>query len=44
MGSKKYDPLLVDTTKIVDLDTKYYCKEIHKSVFCLPKFIGDLLK
>ena len=44
IGSKKYDPLLVDITTIPELDTKYYCPNIHKSVFCLPKFMEELIK
>ncbi|MBZ4646831.1 MAG: spermidine synthase [Petroclostridium sp.] len=44
LGSKKYDPLEVDTGKIPELDTKYYSGRIHKSVFALPKFVEDLVK
>ncbi len=44
MGSKKYDPLETDISKIPELDTKYYCPEIHNAVFKLPKFVGDLVK
>lgn len=44
MGSKKYDPLEVDETKIPEYPTKYYSPRIHKSVFALPKFVEDLLK
>ncbi|HPU41218.1 MAG TPA: polyamine aminopropyltransferase [Acetivibrio clariflavus] len=44
MGSKKYDPLETDISKIPDLDTKYYCPQIHKAVFALPKFVADLVK
>lgn len=44
MGSKKYDPLETDTGSIPDIGTKYYCPEIHKSVFSLPKFVADLVK
>jgi len=44
MGSKKYDPLDVDASEIDELDTKYYCPQIHKSVFALPKFVADLVK
>jgi len=44
MGSKKYDPLETDINTITDMNTKYYCKEIHKSVFALPKFVADLVK
>lgn len=44
MGSKKYDPLKVDETKIPQYPTKYYTPGIHKSVFSLPKFVEDLVK
>ncbi len=43
MGSKKHDPLLVNTEKIPELDTKYYSGRIHKSIFSLPKFVEQLL-
>lgn len=44
MGSKKYDPLETDVKDIPEIDTKYYCPEIHKSVFALPKFVSDIIK
>jgi spermidine synthase len=44
MGSKKYSPLDVIEENIPAIDTKYYSPEIHKTVFSLPKFVGDLLK
>ncbi|MGE4282911.1 MAG: polyamine aminopropyltransferase [Clostridia bacterium] len=44
LGSKKYDPMQVDESKIPELDTKYYSPRIHKSVFALPKFAEDLVK
>ncbi|CAM4484723.1 polyamine aminopropyltransferase [Paenibacillus phoenicis] len=44
MGSKVYDPLQVDETKIPELDTKYYTPRLHKAAFVLPKFIEDLVK
>ena len=44
MGSKKYDPLEVDETKIPELDTKYFTPEIYKASFVLPRFAQDLLK
>lgn len=44
MGSKKYDPLDTTVENISSIETKYYCPEIHKTVFALPKFVGDLLK
>jgi len=44
MGSKKYDPLNVDITKIKEMDTKYYSPAIHHSCFILPPFVKNLLK
>ncbi|MFR9711363.1 polyamine aminopropyltransferase [Paenibacillus sp. MB22_1] len=44
MGSKVYDPLQVDETKIPELDTKYYTPRLHKAAFVLPKFVEDLVK
>lgn len=44
MGSKKYDPLEVDTDKIQKLETRYYNNDIHKSCFVLPNFVKKLLK
>lgn len=45
MGSKKYDPVQVDESKLFDPPgTKYYSPRIHKSVFNLPKFVEELLK
>lgn len=43
IGSKKYDPLNVDTAKIPQMDTKYYSAEIHRSCFVLPPFVKELL-
>lgn len=44
MGSKKYDPLETDVAALPSLDTKYYCPEVHKSAFGLPKFVADIIK
>jgi len=44
MGSKKYDPIAVDESKIPELDTKYYTARLHKAAFVLPKFVEDLTK
>lgn len=44
MGSKKYDPELVDIHNIPDFDTKYYHKDLHKACFVLPKYVKDLLQ
>ncbi len=44
LGSKKYDPLAVDESKLPELDTKYYSPRLHKAAFALPKFVEDLTK
>lgn len=44
MGSKTYDPLEVDVTRIPDIDTKYYTPRLHQAAFVLPKFVEDLIK
>ncbi len=44
MGSKKYDPLLVDETKIPEIESKYYTPRLHKAAFVLPRFVEDLCK
>jgi spermidine synthase len=44
IGSKKYDPLTVPDEQFLDIETKYYTKEIHKAAFVLPKFVQDLTK
>lgn len=44
MGSKKYDPVQVDRTELVELDTRYYSPDIHYSSFVLPPFVQELLK
>lgn len=44
MGSKTYDPLEVDDTKIPEINTKYYTPRLHKAAFVLPKFVEDLVK
>lgn len=44
MGSKKYDPLQVDTGKIKDLQTRYYSPAMHRCCLTLPPFVKQLLK
>jgi len=44
MGTKKYDPLEVDTASIPELETRYYSPEIHRSCFILQPFIKELIK
>jgi spermidine synthase len=43
IGSKKYDPLQVDSSRLLDFKTKYYSPAIHQSVFQLPVFVQALL-
>ncbi len=44
IGSKKYDPLCVDVTKISGLPGRYYNQGIQKSCFVLPEFVRELLR
>ncbi len=44
LGSKQYDPELVDENSLPEIETKYYTPRIHKSVFRLPRFVENLLK
>lgn len=44
IGSKTYDPEKVDDKDILEFDTKYYCKDVHKGAFKLPVFVKQLLK
>lgn len=44
IGSKKYDPAKVETSRFFDIDTKYYTPELHTSSFVLPRFVEDLCK
>ncbi|MBO8171839.1 MAG: polyamine aminopropyltransferase [Bacillaceae bacterium] len=43
LASDAHDPLDVDESSLVDLDTRYYSPEIFKSVFSLPKFVRELV-
>lgn len=43
IGSKKYDPLTVDESKLQAFSTRYYRPEIHKALFQLPVFVKELL-
>lgn len=42
LGSKKHDPLQVETASIPDIETKYYTPELHRAAFVLPRFVQDL--
>jgi len=44
IGSRKYDPLHVDATKISGLPGRYYNQGIQKSCFVLPEFVRELLR
>lgn len=44
MGSKKYDPLEIDTSKIKPIETKYYNAQIHKALFALPTFVQKIIE
>jgi len=44
LGSKKYDPLNVETVSLPALDTRYYSPAVHRSAFVLPPFVADLVK
>jgi spermidine synthase len=44
IGSKKYDPKAVDTSKLQDIKTRYHNKDIQKSCFVLPTFVEELKK
>jgi len=43
MGSKKYDPLKVETAKLEELDTRYYSPSVHEAAFVLPPFVSELV-
>lgn len=43
IGSKKYDPTVVNISAKYDINSKYYTKKIHNSCFVLPKFVKELL-
>lgn len=44
LGSKQYDPLKVDETKLFAPDeTKYYHPQLHHALFQLPRFVQQLL-
>lgn len=44
IGSKKYDPLQVDTGRLPELATRYWNKDLQKSCFALPNFVQELFK
>lgn len=44
MGSKKHDPLEVNTDAMPEIPTKYYTSKLHKAAFVLPRFVEDLVR
>lgn len=44
IGSKKYDPLAVDTAGLPDLATRYWNREVQRSCFALPNFLRDMFQ
>lgn len=43
VGSRKYDPSQVDTSKIPVMDTKYYTPELHRACFVLPQYVKNVI-
>ena len=43
IGSKKWDPLIVEIHREAPQPMRYYNKDIQKSCFALPNFIKDLI-
>lgn len=44
IGSKRHDPLAVDTVRLPALATRYWNKDLQKSSFALPNFMLELFK
>ncbi len=44
IGSKKYDPLAVDTAKLPELATRYWTRELQRASFALPNYMLELFK
>jgi spermidine synthase len=44
IGSKKYNPLTLDTSKLQKIETRYHNKGIQQSCFVLPGFVEELKK
>jgi len=42
IGSKRYDPLTVETSGLPALKTRYWTRELQRSCFVLPGFIQEL--
>lgn len=43
VGSKQHDPRVINNDQPVLTDLKYYTEELHKAVFCLPRFVQDMI-
>lgn len=44
LGSKKYNPLTIDTSEMQEIKTRYHNKAIQKGCFVLPTFVEELKK
>lgn len=44
IGSKKYNPLEIEVEDRAGLNTKYFCAEIYRTCFGLPRFIRELIQ
>jgi spermidine synthase len=44
MGSKEYDPHFTEVDDKINFNTKYFCADIYKTCFGLPRFIKDIIE
>ncbi|MDI6871773.1 MAG: polyamine aminopropyltransferase [Bacillota bacterium] len=44
VGSKKYDPAVVNPDRKLPFATRYYTPELHRGAFALPQFVAELIK
>jgi spermidine synthase len=44
IGSKKHDPLAVDTARLPELPARYWNRELQRASFALPNFMLELFK
>lgn len=43
IGSKKYDPAVINNSNSLSFKTRYYNHEIHRASFALPEYVKELL-
>lgn len=43
IGSKQHEPTIINNQRPVLSDLKYYTADLHKAVFCLPRYVQDLI-